>query len=135
MHKVTLQYLSGVNCLLSFGLCHDAEHRPLLPLPQKTQYGDAPHDSAQARTGRRSLAWPMAPWRHAEYEYWRQLQAGLWEFADDFKDGDTLPRLRLRLVVIQNALLSRIPVRRAGAGAGLSGDRRPQSTASIHLEG
>jgi len=41
MHKITLQCLSGVGCLLSFGLCQAAEHRPLLPWPQKAQYGDA----------------------------------------------------------------------------------------------
>lgn len=29
----------------------------------------------------------------AEYEYWRRLQARLWELADRFKDGDTLPPL------------------------------------------
>jgi len=41
MHKITLQCLSGAGCLLCFGLCQAAEHRPLLPRPQKAQYGDA----------------------------------------------------------------------------------------------
>ena len=42
------------------------------------------------------------PWRmgsalgrwDAEYEYWRRLQARIWETLDQFKDGDALPSLK-----------------------------------------